>query len=263
MSTLGDWLVRLETRLQALIEGNAARLFPGRLEDDLCQGLVEAMQAGLQPREMDSGTALCAPDQYLLTLPGSQVQALQEDPELPERLARRLEQAAQQAGVVFEFAPIVRLAGDPGIQKPRLTAAFSDEKDHTSMLELAQGTQPPRGHSPLMEIDLIAEAPPGAFLVVDGLYSFPLEQPVIDIGRGAGNHLLLEDERVSRRHAQLRLIEGRFTIFDLDSTGGTYVNGKPIRQQALTPGDVISLAGVPLVYGEDSDLSEKTQEMQV
>jgi len=41
-------------------------------------------------------------------------------------------------------------------------------------------------------------------------------------------------------------------LFDLGSSGGTFVNQKRIKQIALHPGDVLSLAGVPLVYGQDS-----------
>ena len=35
-------------------------------------------------------------------------------------------------------------------------------------------------------------------------------------------------------------------------TGGTYVNNERITRYSLQPGDVISLAGVTLVYGEDA-----------
>ena len=63
----------------------------------------------------------------------------------------------------------------------------------------------------------------------------------------------------SRLHAQLRAIKGRFIIFDLDSTGGTFVNTQRINQCALYPGDVISLAGYPLVYGQDAPAIGETQ----
>ena len=43
---------------------------------------------------------------------------------------------------------------------------------------------------------------------------------------------------------------GPYVIFDLQSTGGTTVNGHRVVQQTLTPGDVIALAGVSLVYGK-------------
>jgi len=75
---------------------------------------------------------------------------------------------------------------------------------------------------------------------------------VVNIGRRADNHLVLADPRVSRAHAQIRAIRGQYVLFDLNSTGGTVVNGRRVRQYTLKPGDVISLSGVPLIYGEDT-----------
>jgi pSer/pThr/pTyr-binding forkhead associated (FHA) protein len=66
------------------------------------------------------------------------------------------------------------------------------------------------------------------------------------------NTLVIDDPRISRNHAQLRAIKGRYIIFDLNSTGGTFVNGQRTSQSVLYPGDVISLAGVPLVFGQDN-----------
>jgi pSer/pThr/pTyr-binding forkhead associated (FHA) protein len=91
---------------------------------------------------------------------------------------------------------------------------------------------------------------------VNGLQVFALEQSVINIGRRPDNHLVIDDPRISRTHAQLRLIKSRFVIFDLDSTGGTFVNGLRVRQSYLFPGDVISLSGVPLVYSQDEEMGE-------
>jgi pSer/pThr/pTyr-binding forkhead associated (FHA) protein len=66
------------------------------------------------------------------------------------------------------------------------------------------------------------------------------------------NQLVIDDPRISRNHAQLRAIKGRYVIFDLNSTGGTFVNGQRTSQSVMYPGDVISLAGVPLVFGQDN-----------
>jgi pSer/pThr/pTyr-binding forkhead associated (FHA) protein len=93
--------------------------------------------------------------------------------------------------------------------------------------------------------------PRNAFLIVEGDRVFPLSQMVVNIGRRADNHLVLSDPRVSRAHAQIRAIRGQYVLFDLNSTGGTMVNGRRIHQCALKPGDVISLSGVPLIYGEE------------
>jgi pSer/pThr/pTyr-binding forkhead associated (FHA) protein len=101
--------------------------------------------------------------------------------------------------------------------------------------------------------------PPNSYLIVDGTRILPLTQAVINIGRRPDNQIAIEDARVSRLHAQLRAIKGRFVIFDLDSTGGTYVNSQRVNQCALYPGDVISLAGYPLVYGQETAGISETQ----
>jgi pSer/pThr/pTyr-binding forkhead associated (FHA) protein len=79
------------------------------------------------------------------------------------------------------------------------------------------------------------------------------------------NQLVIDDPRVSRNHAQLRAIKGRFVLFDLNSTGGTFVNGQRTSQTVLYPGDVISLAGVALIFGQDNppprlDLNDTTRD---
>lgn len=92
--------------------------------------------------------------------------------------------------------------------------------------------------------------PEDAFMIVDGIKVIPLSQPLIRIGRRVENNLVFDDPRVSRNHAEMRAINGRYVLFDLDSTGGTFVNGLKITQTVLYPGDVISLAGVNVVYGQ-------------
>ncbi|MGD8849638.1 MAG: FHA domain-containing protein, partial [Anaerolineales bacterium] len=86
---------------------------------------------------------------------------------------------------------------------------------------------------------------------VDGDRHFPLSRPVINIGRRLDNHLIIEDQRISRTHAQIRIRAGRFEIFDLNSSAGTLVNGRAVNHHILQPGDVIALADTRLVYGED------------
>jgi pSer/pThr/pTyr-binding forkhead associated (FHA) protein len=63
---------------------------------------------------------------------------------------------------------------------------------------------------------------------------------------------VIDDARVSRSHAQLRLRFGHYVVYDLGSSGGTFVNGQRIEECVLRPGDVISLGGVPVIYGEDA-----------
>lgn len=92
--------------------------------------------------------------------------------------------------------------------------------------------------------------PEEAFLIIEGVKVFPLTEVIVNIGRRLENTLVIDDPRVSRKHAQLRAINGRYVLIDLDSTGGILVNGRQTSQSVIYPGDVISLAGVEMIYGQ-------------
>src|SRR5258706_467315 len=53
--------------------------------------------------------------------------------------------------------------------------------------------------------------------------------------------------RVSRRHAEVRLRLGRYTLYDLQSTNGTFVNGRRIAEMVLSDEDRITIGGAELV----------------
>jgi pSer/pThr/pTyr-binding forkhead associated (FHA) protein len=93
--------------------------------------------------------------------------------------------------------------------------------------------------------------PSNAFLVVNSQV-FPLDREVINIGRSLENHLVIDDPSVSRAHAQLIAIKNHFMVFDQNSTGGTFVNGKRVSRTVLNSGDIISLAAVQMLYVENS-----------
>jgi hypothetical protein len=91
---------------------------------------------------------------------------------------------------------------------------------------------------------------PDAFLVVAGKRIFKLDSETVAVGRRLDNDLVIDNPRVSRRHAIIQADQGQFVIKDLQSTAGTLVNGRRIRAVVLKPGDVIRLAETELVYGE-------------
>src|SRR4026209_1230137 len=53
-------------------------------------------------------------------------------------------------------------------------------------------------------------------------------KPEVTIGRVQGNDIVLPRGNVSKRHARIVLMDGKFIIVDLKSTNGTYVNGRKI-----------------------------------
>lgn len=91
--------------------------------------------------------------------------------------------------------------------------------------------------------------PPNVFLIIEGKRLVPLTQTVTRIGRKSDNDVVLSDQHVSRYHAEIRYVEGDFILVDLKSTAGTSVNGTRIREALLKAGDVISIGGVPLIFG--------------
>jgi pSer/pThr/pTyr-binding forkhead associated (FHA) protein len=93
--------------------------------------------------------------------------------------------------------------------------------------------------------------PNNAFLIINGRI-FPLDKNEVTIGRSLDNQLVINDLGVSRTHAKLQARGGRFMIRDQNSTSGTYVNGQRVRRKTLDSGDIISLAGIPMLYVEDS-----------
>ena len=240
MSLLQAKLTQLEARLQSLIEGSAARLLPLRGEqDELPTRLVAAMQAGIQSG--DNGE-LWAPNLFTLTAHPAHAQQLRENQALLETLAKTIQQTGLEAGLRFYSEPYLKIAVDPTLPSRQihiLAQVSTQQVDDTSTLSYDPGQD---GTS----------IPENAFLIVGGMQVFPLSQGVINIGRRPDNHLAIDDLRVSRVHAQLRAIKGRFVLFDLDSTGGTFVNGERVKRCTLYPGDVISLSGVNLVFGQDA-----------
>lgn len=74
------------------------------------------------------------------------------------------------------------------------------------------------------------------------------------VGRNADLHIHLPHHSVSRIHAEFVSDPSeRWWIHDLGSTNGTYVNGTPIGQRLLSPGDVIVVGEYTLRYRVPSE----------
>jgi hypothetical protein len=231
---------RLEERLEAWVEGTLARWLGGDIPAAVVAGqLARAMEDGLRRDEQGQ---LRAPDQYALALHPDDTRALLErGAEWTSEMAAALLAAAMGNGYSMAREPHITFAADPGLEKwqVRVIAWHSE-----TPLDFTQTVERPAGA-------ITGRVPAGAFLIVDGERHVLLDRPVLNIGRRTENQLVLDGPYVSRTHAQLRAREGRFVLFDLGSVIGTSVNGRPVRQHILRPGDVITIGPTRLVYGED------------
>lgn len=96
--------------------------------------------------------------------------------------------------------------------------------------------------------------------------SFPLHG-IVALGRSNKCDIHINDEYMSRRHAELSIKGGVLRIIDLDSSNGTFVNGQKVAEKALKPGDRIAFdQNIFLVVGpsnvkvvdDDDDAEEAT-----
>jgi putative methionine-R-sulfoxide reductase with GAF domain len=72
----------------------------------------------------------------------------------------------------------------------------------------------------------------------------------LEVGRDPGCGLVVEDARVSKRHARLRWTGAGWALEDLGSKNGTTVNTEPASGVALRDGDSLSLGGLPARFEE-------------
>jgi hypothetical protein len=78
---------------------------------------------------------------------------------------------------------------------------------------------------------------------------FPLQAGRNTIGRdGSRCEVTLDDSTVSSEHAAVVFEHGRFVLYDLASTNGTYLNGQRIQRQMLYDNDEVRLGNSVLVF---------------
>jgi pSer/pThr/pTyr-binding forkhead associated (FHA) protein len=85
------------------------------------------------------------------------------------------------------------------------------------------------------------------FLIINQQIT-PLTKAVTSFGRQLDNDVVLQDESISRQHAEIRSVEGNYILMDKQSTSGTFVNGRRIERCILNSGDIISLAKIQIMF---------------
>ena len=88
------------------------------------------------------------------------------------------------------------------------------------------------------------------------LGEFPLDKERIILGRKAENDIQVDNLAVSGQHAAIITILNDSFLEDLDSTNGTYVNGKLVKKHALKNSDVITIGKHELRYVNDEASDE-------
>lgn len=252
----------LERRLEGLLEGMFAKMF----------------RSGLQPievgrrivREMEENRTVSvnrtyAPNEFRILL-GAEDYARFEPmgPGLEREFSELVIEAAKERRwnlmgmprISFheherlgrgEFRTEASLASDPGSGPKSASTHEPNQEDPSATRAIHLGTA-----------ERLGIRPGGATLVVLGESGDPqnnisITNPPVTIGRLSANEVVLSDPNVSRRHAELRLTDGTWTITDLGSTNGTTVNGKLSREQSLGHGDLLGFGSSELRFELSKD----------
>jgi pSer/pThr/pTyr-binding forkhead associated (FHA) protein len=237
-------LDQLEATIQKLVEDQLAGVLPGmKLEDRVIQHLATAVRENIVLQKDDR---VLAPDLFTLIV-STEASAMWKKESTIEVLKNIITIAGRDTGLKFVTQPTITITTDDTLSAEEIKVVASHKLES---MEDTQGVQTPM--SAVENNEESGNIPENAFLIIEGVKVHALTEPVVNIGRRLENQLVIDDPRVSRNHAQLRAIKGRFVLFDLNSTGGTFVNGQRTSQTVLYPGDVISLAGVALIFGQDN-----------
>ena len=202
---------RLEQACAQFIERTFAKSFPSDVEPaQIARKLVATMEA--QTRGEDSRPS--APSVYAVYVSPADFERLEEHREyLEEAWVDLLRDLAAKVGVAFvDGEPGVTMSARPSVPLGAIAIEVGDAARASAhfALRMIKG------------------------LPVDGVYSIA---GTTRVGRGDESEIVLLDPSVSRAHAVVEFAAGEPVVRDLDSTNGTYVNGRRIRVESLRDGD--------------------------
>ncbi|MFI6867334.1 BTAD domain-containing putative transcriptional regulator [Nocardia sp. NPDC050406] len=158
-----------------------------------------------------------------------------------QRLIRALHAAGRPADALDAYQRIRRnLAEELGLDPDAETENLRDAIVHRR--------PPPRPHPPARRTTTVGSGnePVAALRTADGT-TIEITGHGLRIGREADNDLVLDDARVSRRHARIVVRDNGMMIHDLGSANGVYVNGTQILcGTKISDGDVLGIGGIAL-----------------
>jgi len=144
---------------------------------------------------------------------------------------------ARENEIDISFEPEINLVEDPDLTQQFQLLLTHKSADHDSTIVMLTD-----------ELNRDLQHANSAELILPDDTHFEISESGVKVGRAESNDLIIADLRVSREHAVIRPVEAGFAVIDLSSTGGTLINGYPVQQSILQPGDVISFAGYQVIF---------------
>ena len=242
---------RVEAFVSRIIEGWSARLFRAKLQPvQIAKRLIRAMEA----HQTISLSKTFVPNSYVVSLgPTDFAQFEQYRRSLERDLAETLLGAARERRFTLLAYPSVEIERDDDMPPGdiRVSCAMVDASGEEVEADPKALGAVESGHTMVLDREaLLRDRPraPKATLEQRDAPSVSLGPDAVQIGRDPQNDLVLDDRRVSRKHAEIRLRLGRYTLYDLQSTNGTYVNGRRVAEKVLEDDDRVSIGGLEIVF---------------
>lgn len=132
-----------------------------------------------------------------------------------------------------------------------------DELDQTGAITAIPGSGPATGTGPAAALGtgIHRELPTGAALLVvhrgpseGSEFLLPADADIVGVGRSPESEVFLDDVTVSRRHAEFRRGADGWSVRDVGSLNGTYVNRVRVDDQHLQGGDEVQIGKFRFVF---------------
>jgi hypothetical protein len=248
-------LRNLESKLAGLVEGTFSRAFKSEVRPvEIARKLTREMEE----HKVQSLSRTYAPNEYAVWLsPDDRKQFEGYEGDLATELSGYLLEHARRERIAFVTPPQISFRtddrlrlGEFGIQA-RLVRPAEDpsevpsqgDEGHTMVYTASE-----RLAEPLREPD---HRRGSAKVRYEGK-SAVLGSSGGVIGRSRDCEIVLSDQNVSRRHAEIRPSGGSWIVRDLGSTNGVKVNGRRIQgPQSLKRGDTIELGTSSVTFEQD------------
>lgn len=248
-------LRNLESKLAGLVEGTFSRAFKSEVRPvEIARKLTREMEEN----KVQSLSRTYAPNEYAVWLsPDDRKQFEGYEGDLATELSGYLLEHARRERIALVTAPKISFRtddrlrlGEFGIQA-RLVRPSEDASEAPSQGDEGHTmvyTASERLSEQLREPDHRRGA---ARLRYEGKTAVLRSSGGV-IGRSRECDVVLSDQNVSRKHAEVRPSGGKWIVKDLGSTNGVKVNGRRINgPQSLKPGDTIELGTSKIDFDED------------
>lgn len=218
-----------ERRLGGLVEGLFSKAFRS--------GVQPVEIAKLIMREMEAGRSVgvsevWAPNRFELSLsPEDASRYEQAEDAIVSELRRVIRESAAEHRWGLVGPPEVEFVVDERLKKGDLACVAS----------LVEGEDGGAGGG---RASVVVREDGGERMVA-------LTSDTVTIGRLADCDVVLRDKGASRKHAQLKLRDGTWTLTDLGSTNGTRLNGQTVQSRELSDGDKITIGTTVIEFRRD------------